>query len=469
MSLPQTGQEGRPGPLRAALLSFIWPGLGHFALRYRRAALVFAAPVLVLVVAALVMLATRGVAGFGLMLLGPTVALTVVAVVASVGLWRLLAVGDLVRRAGPVAAGKRAVTAFGVVVVAAAIIAPHALAGWYAWSLYDASQAIFGGEVVSTQPPDPTTGPSFGPDGSMDPSFDPSLDPGASPAVEPSSAPVNENRFTVLLTGIDSGPGRNHALTDTLIVVSVDRTTGKVAMVSFPRDLARFPLTSGGTYNGRINSLKGWADRNPKRYPDGGYAALTQELGHLLGIPVPFYASVDLAGFERMIAAVGGITVDNPKAINDPSYGGWTDGRPVGFRLSAGVHKLDGPAALAYVRSRKGAGDNDFNRARRQQQVIVALGKKLSDPAMLPRLPEILAAAKDTVRTNVPPDQLEQLLGVAGAVRDDGIRKVVLGPPYAERVDDPSIYLLKLVQPKLEKLSIDLFGSDSRYATPAPG
>ena len=176
---------------------------------------------------------------------------------------------------------------------------------------------------------------------------------------------------------------------------------------------------------------------------------------------------MDLAGFERMISAVGGITVDNPKAINDPAYGGWTDGRPIGFRLSAGIHKLDGPTALAYVRSRKGAGDNDFNRARRQQQVIVALGKKLSDPAMLPRLPEILAAAKNTVRTNVPPDQLEQLLDVAGAVRDDGIRKVVLGPPYAERVDDPSIYLLKLVQSRLEKLSIDLFGSDSRYAPPA--
>jgi hypothetical protein len=85
---------------------------------------------------------------------------------------------------------------------------------------------------------------------------------------------------------------------------------------------------------------------------------------------------------------------------------------------------------------------------------------------MLPRLPEILAAAKKTVRTNVPPDQLEQLLDVAGAVRDSGIRKVVLGPPYAERVDDPSIYLLKLVQSKLEKISINLFGGDSRYAQP---
>lgn len=454
MSLPRTGQGGHPSPLRAALLSFIWPGLGHLALRYRRAALLFAAPAGVILVAVIALVASRGVRGFGVMLLSPTAALILIVVVVATGLWRLLAVADSVRRAGRVAAGKRAITAVGLVVVVAAILAPHALASWYAWSLYDASQAIFTGDPFGTPPP-----------GQPGESSEPSADPGASPTVEPSLVPVTGNRFTVLLTGIDSAPGRSHALTDTLIVVTVDRTTGKVAMVSFPRDLGRFPLYDGGEYSGRINSLRNFADRNPARYPDGGYATLARELGHLLGIPVPYYAAVDLAGFERMISAVGGVSVDNPKAINDPAYGGWTDGRPVGFHLSAGVHVLDGPTALAYVRSRKGIGDNDFTRARRQQQVLIALGKELSDPSMFPRLPAILAAAKDTVRTNVPPDDLEQLLEVASSIRDNGIRKVVLGPPYAQKVEDTSMYLLKLDMAKLKKLSIDLFGSESRYAT----
>ncbi len=110
-----------------------------------------------------------------------------------------------------------------------------------------------------------------------------------------------------------------------------------------------------------------------------------------------------------------------------------------------------GQPPSAYVRSRKGAGDNDFGRARRQQLLIVALGKKLSDPAMLPRLPDILAAAKSTVRTNVPPDELQQLLDVASSIRDDGIRKVVLGPPDAERVNSPTIYLIKLIQFELRR------------------
>jgi anionic cell wall polymer biosynthesis LytR-Cps2A-Psr (LCP) family protein len=165
-----------------------------------------------------------------------------------------------------------------------------------------------------------------------------------------------------------------------------------------------------------------------------------------------------------MITAVGGVTVDNPKPIDDPAYGGWTDGRPIGFHLSAGIHELDGPTALAYARSRKGTGDNDFTRARRQQQLLVALGRKLSDPSMFPRIPEILSAAKDTVRTNVPPEELQLLLDVASSVRDDGIRKIVLGPPYAVNVPNTSMYLLKFDQARLERISVELFGAESRYS-----
>jgi LCP family protein required for cell wall assembly len=459
MTKPVGAPGARTSPLRAALLSFLWPGLGHLALRDRRAAAIFAAPLLALAAWVAFLVATRGIDGFAIMLIDPAVALALVWVVVVTGIWRLVAVADAFRRAGG-ATGRRVVTGFGMVVVVAAIIAPHALGTWYAWSLYDAGVTIFSGDVLPT----PARGSSTGPGGSADPSG------GAigSPTTEPSFAPVSPTRFTVLLTGIDSGPGRNHALTDTLIVVSVDRSTGKTAMVSFPRDLAYFPLYDGGTYAGRINSLRNWADANPARYPDGGWATLARELGFLLGIPVPFYAAVDLAGFEQMINAVGGVTVNNPKAIDDPSYGGWTDNRPVGFHLSAGVHELDGATALAFVRSRKGNGDNDFTRARRQQQLLVAVGRKLSDPAMFPRLPAILSAAKQTVRTNVPPDELQQLLDVANSVKNDSIRSVVLGPPYAEKVNVASIYLLQFVPGMLEQVSIDLFGSESRYAPPAP-
>jgi LCP family protein required for cell wall assembly len=251
-----------------------------------------------------------------------------------------------------------------------------------------------------------------------------------------------------------------------MIVVSVDPTTGEVAMVSFPRDIADFRLSNGGRYHDRINSLMGYALRHPDKFPAGGLPTLTQELGYLLGIPIHYYAAVNLDGFVEMVDAVGGVTVDNPRAINDPNYGGWTDGR-VGFRLSKGRHTLDGQTALAYARSRKGTGDNDFTRARRQQQLLVALSRRLADPSMLPRIPTLLDAASKTIRTNVPPGIVPEMLDLARTIDGKGIKRVVLGPPYARRGPDPSRYVLILDEKKLAEISIRLFGDDSAYAVSA--
>jgi anionic cell wall polymer biosynthesis LytR-Cps2A-Psr (LCP) family protein len=165
-----------------------------------------------------------------------------------------------------------------------------------------------------------------------------------------------------------------------------------------------------------------------------------------------------------MIDAVGGVTIDNPKLIDDPNYGGWTDKRPIGFHLTPGVHELDGQTALAYARSRKGVGDNDFTRARRQQQLLVALGKKLTEPAMLSQLPSVLQAAKGTIQTNIPPELLQTLLDIGGSVQDKRIQSYVLGPPYAQRVLNSNAYLLQLDQARIHRLSVGLFGTDSRFA-----
>ena len=67
-------------------------------------------------------------------------------------------------------------------------------------------------------------------------------------------------------------------------------------------------------------------------------------------------------------------------------------------------------------------------------------------------------------RTNVPPDELQQLVELADSVKDDGIGKYVLGPPYATRVDSTTTYLLQLDMARVKKLSVDLFGDESTYA-----
>jgi polyisoprenyl-teichoic acid--peptidoglycan teichoic acid transferase len=195
-----------------------------------------------------------------------------------------------------------------------------------------------------------------------------------------------------------------------------------------------------------------------------------KEIGFLLGVPIHYYAALDLRGFVRMVDLVGGVDVEVQRTIDDPGYGGWTNGHPIGFYLPAGRHHLDGQSALAYVRSRKGAGDNDFTRSRRQQQLLVALGKKLADPAMFPKLPDLVWAAGDTIRTNFPPDRLGEMLDLGSAVDDAAIQRYVLGPPYATYPTQASAtYQLIPDLGRLSRLSIQLFGADSAYAAAGTG
>jgi len=188
-------------------------------------------------------------------------------------------------------------------------------------------------------------------------------------------------------------------------------------------------------------------------------------VGYLLGIPIHYYAAVDLQGFRRMVDAVGGITVDNPRAINDPKYE-WLDGT-WGFTLPAGKVKLDGRKALAYARSRQGVGDSDFTRAARQQQLLVALRKKLASPEMVTEIPKLLEIAGDTIRTSIPSDRFEELIGLARTIDSDKIKRQVVTYPITYHPPTSStggVWKLRLHMDRLAKLSKELFGNDSRYA-----
>jgi len=452
---PQAGRFAR-SPALATFLSFLWPGLGQAYVGARRSALIFGLPLLVVVLVVGVN-ALGGAENLVIELLTPSTALTVLILIVLLGVWRLISMGDALSTAGRNGAWRRPAPVASFVVLAAIVIATHLAAASLAWSFYDAGKDIFVGvrdpDVAPTASPDvPSTVPGSG-----------SPLPSGSPSSS-SPAPVVSSRINILLTGIDSSQIRNHALNDTLIVVSVDPETGDMAMISFPRDLARLPMPGGGTFAPKINSLMTYADQRPSQYPDGGMAALTTEISYLLGAKVDYYASVDLDGFSRLIDKVGGVTVDVTTAINDPGYGGWTEPGRIGFRISTGRHTLDGETALAFVRSRKGAGDNDFTRSRRQQQLLVALEQKLTDPGMLPNLPGILKAATQTLKTNFPPEQLQQMLAIARKTDEKSIKRYVLGPPYAENPPNASSYMLVPDMSKFAKLSINLFGTASRYS-----
>lgn len=434
----------------AAVLSFLWPGLGHGYVGRRRAALLFAIPAL-LAVSALLLEAVGGIEQLAALLLTPSSALTVLILILLLGLWRIIAIID---SAWAPRTRRTRLSASLVIGLSAIVFATHAWAGYVAWAFYDAGTRIF----VADNSPDASSGPgSIAPGASDDPVDDYLATPLATPE-------TMTDRINILFTGMDTEATRQNELTDSLLVISIDPVTSDVAMISFPRDISNFPLFDGRTYSGKINSLMHWAKTHPKEFPDGAFPTLVKELGFLLGAPIHYYAALDLAGFRKMIDAVGGVTINNKRQIADPRYD-WMDGRR-GFTLSPGKHKLDGEEALAYVRSRYTPGDNDFNRARRQQEVLLALRKKLTTPDMLLRIPELVEIAGDTIKTNFPPDRVNEMVALATNVNNEDVRQVVLTRPYAERIPEAEtggIYKIRLVMSKLKQLSVEIFGARSAY------
>jgi LCP family protein required for cell wall assembly len=449
VSIETRGGRRLRSPGIAAFLSFLWPGLGQWYAGARRTALVFAFPVIVVavVVASWLM---QGPESLVIQMLSPGTALTIVVLIALLAVWRIVSMVDVASSLGGRTVWRRPRLTTGVAFMVVVVLVSHAAAANLAWSFYEAGSKIFTtGADVSTTPP---------------PASSDNADtlPVATPISTPATA---ASRINILFVGIDSSEIRTHALTDTLMVVSVDPANGTAAMISFPRDIADFSLWSGGTYDGKINALMTDAEKHPDRFPDGGITTLSKEIGYLLGVPIHYYAAINLDGFEAMINRVGGVTIMNASAIDDPNYGGWKQPGRIGFHLSVGKQTLDGETALAYVRSRKGAGNNDFERARRQQQLLIALEHKLTDPAMIPKLPALLDDATRTITTSFPPDRLSEMLAIGRSIDDSKIIRKVLGPPYALRDMTAPDYRLVIVQKKIADLSIALFGSDSRYST----
>jgi LCP family protein required for cell wall assembly len=450
---PRQGRTAR-SPAVATFLSFLWPGLGQLYSGAQRSALLFGLPLLV-VFFVVGLQALGGPENLLIELLTPSTALTVLILIVLLGAWRLISMGDALSSPGRSGAWRRPVPIASFLVLALIVVTTHAAAASLAWSFYDAGKQIFAGV------PDPDVAPAARVGAVL--SVRASGLPGTTPAA---SETPEQARINILLTGIDSSESRTHALNDTLLVLSLDPSTGELAMVSFPRDMARLPTPDGKMFPAKINSLMSYADRHIDQYPEGGMAALTNEIGYLLGARVDYYASVDLDGFSKLIDRVGGVTVDVTEAIDDPAYSGWKQPGRIGFRLSTGSHDLNGEEALAYVRSRKTFGDSDLGRARRQQQLLVALQRKLIDPAMLPMLPGILKDATQTLKTNFPPDRLSEMLDLARKTDEASIKRYVLGPPYTVHPTNvTSTYMLVPDMAWIAKLSIALFGAGSRYST----
>jgi LCP family protein required for cell wall assembly len=434
----------------------VWPGLGQFYEGKRRAAAVFAVPA-VLVLLLLVYGLQRGAVVFAAQLFADrSVGLAAVAILILLGAWRLVAVVHAFLGGQP-RESRRVVDRGILAVLAVLIVVGHLGGGYYMLAYSDA-----GAQAFNPNNPDLIDQPSLAPGETAQPSQ--SLPP-----------PVEGGRVTVLFTGVDSAPGRGETLYDSIMVVSFDPKTNSVQMVSVPRDSASFPFYFGGVDSPtvKINSIPTYVRHGWIKSPDSPYLTLVKEVSYLVGIPINYYAVMDLNGFVKMIDTVGGIDVTNPAAINDGTYD-WLNGAPYGFYLAAGPQHLDGKHALAYVRSRHGsdgtAGNSDYARSDRQQQVLIALLHKMAQPNQILALPNLISTLGSSITTGFPANKVADYVAIGQSVPSGNIKQIVLAPPtYSINGISNVTASSCLLNDKVAALSIDWFGQDSTwYGKPTP-
>jgi LCP family protein required for cell wall assembly len=437
----------------AALLSFLWPGLGQLYTGRRRLAIAFAVPA-VLVLLVLIYQMRQGLVVFGARLVSPRFALAALVIVVLLGAWRVVAVAHAFV-AGEALGTRRTLERAVLAALVAAIVVSHSAAGYVLWVTYNAGSQAF--------QPNPNL---------VDlatPSLAPGETPGPSTDVGPSVAPPSiDSRVTILFNGVDSSPSRGEHLYDSIMVVSYDPKTKSVQMVSVPRDISDFPLYFGGKAPDwmRINALPTDVHAGFKS-PDSPYITLVNEVQYLVGIHIDYYAVMDLGAFVKMVDMVGGIDVDNPSAICDCASGSWPgydwmDGSPYGFSLPAGLQHLDGRHALAYVRSRHSAGQSDFSRQGRQQQVLVALLHKMAEPSQLLNLPTLINTLASSVTTTFPAEKVADYVAIGQDVPSGNFTQVVLDGQYFWGYLTSGASCLHY--DKVADLSRQIFGQDSLWS-----
>ncbi len=252
-------------------------------------------------------------------------------------------------------------------------------------------------------------------------------------AVEPTPGiPIwdGTGRVNLLLMGIDQRKGQQgYWRTDTMIIVSVDPQSGTVGMLSVPRDL--WVPIPGYDVENRINTAHYYGDYYD--YPGGGPALARDTVVYNLGIPIHHYARINFTAFETLIDEIGGVDVYVERTINDPAYPDEGIGYDP-FYLAAGQQHLDGETALKYARTRHGG--SDFDRARRQQKVLLAVRDRVVRLDLLPRLiangPQILEALGDSIRTDLTYDQAVQLARILNEIPPESFQGAVIDQNYTQ-------------------------------------
>jgi LCP family protein required for cell wall assembly len=269
------------------------------------------------------------------------------------------------------------------------------------------------------------------------------------PQIEAADPWASVPRVNVLLIGSDAGADREGVRPDTMIVASIDTTTGDTVLFSLPRNLQRVPFPPGSRAaaayprgffcinpaNGvntdcLLNGIWTFAESHAGDYYKGvknpGLTATVQAAEAVTGLPINNYVLIDLQGFKDFVNAIRGITIDVKQRLpigGDVENPGGTTGW-----IEPGVQRLDGYHALWYARSRWST--NDFDRMRRQRCVVGAIAQQADPVTVAENLPAILRTARRNIQTDIALSQLDAWVQLTKRVKAASIRSL----PFTEDV-----------------------------------
>ncbi|KAA3636127.1 MAG: LytR family transcriptional regulator [Armatimonadetes bacterium] len=509
-------------PTIAALLSAVIPGAGQLYARRPIRAAVFFFPTLA-VGGATYVLFDRGTLELAQLLVRPSFLTGLLVVDAVVLVWRIASVIDAASISSSI--GDRAVFALPMALILVAVAAPHGLAWIYTTDTIDALDATFvavspnfvraspteqtksgqrdlGRRTIDYRRTDPaeTTrtvyshatrlaifDPEFGEPDAVRIWPDLASKVITQAPYEPPPDPLGADRLTILLVGGDAGPNREGLRTDSMNVVTIDLTSGEVALFGFPRNFKMMPLPK--RFQNSFIGLEevvvevdltdadadGWPDtwydqdgdsipdeppfvschcfptmlnkvhqytqdwtRTYPYSPDPGLSALKEILSNAMDLPIDYFVMVDMAGFVDVIDAIGGVDINVKEAyhvkVSSPEVG-----KPkAAINVEPGMNHLDGLEALAYTRWR--IGSSDYHRMGRQRCLIRAAATQTDTLSLIAAYPTLLDLMRESITTDIPIDALPDLVWAAGQIDLDNVATVGFVPPAYNSGRTPGHY-----------------------------
>jgi LCP family protein required for cell wall assembly len=260
---------------------------------------------------------------------------------------------------------------------------------------------------------------------------------------------AEDGRYNVLLLGGDAGPTRVGLRPDSITLASIDQDTGRTVLIGLPRNLENVPFPKrtpmhkqfphgfdcDGCY---LNGVNTWANDHADLFHGSktpGIDATVQAVEAITGLKVNYYALIDLRGFQDLVDAVGGVTIDVKQRTPIGGVGG-----PITGWIEPGRQKLDGFETLWYARSR--ATSDDYSRMARQKCVMNAMLHQLDARTVLLHFGRIAKAGKEILSTSIPSSEVDTFVKLSLKARSLPVSTVSFVPPAID-TGDPDFAKIK--------------------------